>query len=254
MRKNLKFLICTTIALGTIILPFSSRVLGVENKKGVTKQVVASKPVTTSEIKKSEQNINIDLKIPTINGIKNKKIETQINNTIKNDIMKFSNELQKQANRDAISAKKANMHFNKYEVATDYSLKYLKNNIFSMTVDFYGYTGGAHGNTNRVPYNINTENGKSIELKDLFKKGYDYKSTINAEIKRQMPLKKDNMFYTDPKEAFKSISNNQPYYLKDGNIVIYFGQYEIAPYVAGFPEFEIPVKLFDGNLNPEYKI
>jgi hypothetical protein len=254
MRKGLKFIICTTIALGTTILPYSTKVLGAENNKAVAKQVLSGAPVKTYETKKNETNISIDLKIPVVTGIKNKAVQDKINNMIKNDIIKFSNEIEKQANADAKLAKKDKMHFTKYEVATDYSFKYLKDNIMSMTVDLYAFTGGAHGNTNRVPYNINTDTGKNIQLKDLFKKGYNYKSVINAEIKRQMPLKKDMMFFTEKNMAFNSISDNQNYYIKDGKIVIYFSQYEIAPYVSGFPEFEIPVKLFDGNLNTDYKI
>lgn len=253
MKRGYKVIISAAIAFGVTILPLQANVMAVSSTKSIAKQNKIWNKVKTKRIKKDLTNINVDLKIPVVQGIKDKKIQNDINSKIKNDIMKFSDESIKQANKDAAEMKKSNIPFRKYEAVTDFSLKYLKNNILSITTDEYSFTGGAHGNTLRTPYNFNTVNGKTIALKDLFKKGYDYKTVINKEIKRQMALNKDMMYYTNPSEAFKSISDNQTYYIKDGNIVIYFSQYEIAPYAAGFPEFPISVKLFDGNLNSEYK-
>ena len=53
--------------------------------------------------------------------------------------------------------------------------------------------------------------------------------------------------------AFNKIKNNQKFYIKDDSIVIFFDLYEIAPYVAGVPEFIIKKELINTLLIPKYK-
>ena len=111
--------------------------------------------------------------------------------------------------------------------------------------------------TFRDSYNIDLNTGRQLALKDLFKEGTDYKEIINREIERQIAADPDK-FFTGEEWGFKTISDNQAFYLGDagtaedgvspgGNVpglVVYFDLYEIAPYVAGFPEFKIPWNLF----------
>jgi hypothetical protein len=40
--------------------------------------------------------------------------------------------------------------------------------------------------------------------------------------------------------SYKGIKVDQPFYVKEDELYIYFNPYEIAPYVAGFPTFKIP--------------
>ncbi|GAG31008.1 unnamed protein product, partial [marine sediment metagenome] len=44
--------------------------------------------------------------------------------------------------------------------------------------------------------------------------------------------------------VFQSISEEQPFYLIEDGIVVYFGLYEIAPYTSGIRYFKIPYSLF----------
>ncbi|GAG74381.1 unnamed protein product, partial [marine sediment metagenome] len=71
----------------------------------------------------------------------------------------------------------------------------------------------------------------------------DYLRIINQEIKRQMKLNPEAYF--DDGAAFKSVSKEQPFYLIEDGIVIYFGLYEIAPYSSGIRYFKIPFSLFE---------
>jgi hypothetical protein len=108
------------------------------------------------------------------------------------------------------------------------------------------YTGGAHGMTDRVAYNYNLNTGEELKLSYLFKKDFNYKDYINNEILKQMKTGEDIYFHDEG--GFKTISDDQRFYLADGNIVIYFTQYEIAPYAAGIPEFKIPLSGLKDNL------
>lgn len=113
-------------------------------------------------------------------------------------------------------------------------------------------TGGAHGMHDDITYNIDLKTGKLIELNDLFKENVDYKKTIDSKIKEQIKAlnedEKNFLIKSGQKEedfypvydGFAGIKEDQSYYLTDGKLGVYFGLYEIAPYAAGVPTFEIP--------------
>jgi hypothetical protein len=111
-----------------------------------------------------------------------------------------------------------------------------------MYVDYYQYTGGAHGLTERRPYNIDLASGQILALKDLFNDNYDYRTIINDQVRSQISLEPDKYFSNDL--GFKGIADNQNFYLQEGFLVVYFSQYEIAPYASGIPEVKMPFAKF----------
>lgn len=77
-----------------------------------------------------------------------------------------------------------------------------------------------------------------ITLADLFKKDSDYLKVLSDIIAGQIEHDKQYS-YVFP-DAYKGISADQPFYINDEFIYIYFAPYEIGPYAAGFPTFKIP--------------
>ena len=105
--------------------------------------------------------------------------------------------------------------------------------------------------TKNVYYTINKSTGKSIPLSAYFKNS-DYREVISKEILKQMKeeMKKDtNKVYWCQKNdnpRFKGISKNQSYYInKQGELVICFDQFEVAPGYMGNPTFTIKNDLLD---------
>ncbi|MEY8352307.1 RsiV family protein [Lachnospiraceae bacterium 54-53] len=90
-------------------------------------------------------------------------------------------------------------------------------------------------------YNIDLRREKLLTLKDVL--GKDYISKVNESIKKQMKdksLAAGIQFWTPEEGGFESISDNTRFYMKEnGNPVIVFEKYEIAPGAAGEIEFEI---------------
>jgi len=115
----------------------------------------------------------------------------------------------------------------------------------SLSVFYYSYTLGAHGHALQRAYNFNLENGKEILLGDILKEKKDDVDIINQEIKRQMELNPQQYF--SEWSVFQSISEEQPFYLIEDGIVVYFGLYEIAPYASGIRYFKIPYSLFENS-------
>lgn len=198
---------------------------------------VESVTVVEKHIENKTNTLNTNLKIPQIEGMKNIMLQTKLNSEFMRTIMQFKNNIEIQAQ----GAQRL-----PYEAVATYFVSYNKNGILSVTVELYSYTGGAHGMTERISYNTDLNTGKNLLLKDLFKKGYDYQTAINKEIKKQIAAAPEGTFF---KDEFKTIKSGQPYYLKDDGIVIYFGLYDIAPYAYGFPEFFIPYEMLADGLS-----
>lgn len=104
----------------------------------------------------------------------------------------------------------------------------------------------------KLYYNVNLETGEDLTLKDLL--GNNYKELVNESVQSQIEqrMKEDENqiffgFTQDEKDmgikGFEGIKDDQTFYInKDGNVVITFEQFEIAPGYMGVPEFEIMKK------------
>lgn len=208
-----------------------------------------SKPVTvtTKSVQQNTDLINIDLKIPVVSGIKDQKIQNAINGQFEKDALDFREEIESLSVLGEQEAKNAGFPFRKFDATTAFKVAYNKNGLLSIPVEYYQFTGGAHGATEKRPYNYDLKTGRVITLGDIFKKGYNYKEAINKEVKRQIKEKND-LYFSQPGMEFQTIKENQPFYLVDDGLTVYFAQYEIAPYAAGIPEFKLPFTLFDNNV------
>ncbi|WCN36392.1 DUF3298 and DUF4163 domain-containing protein [Aneurinibacillus uraniidurans] len=211
------------------------------------KQTEAVK-VTTKHVSSKTPDLHLDMKIPIVSGLKDKKYEAQLNDILLRNAMKSKEVMEKEAEEYAADAKENGWPLTPYELLADYKVKQT-GSILSLAISQYEFTGGAHGNSDTTYYNIvNKPNTKSVQLADLFKPGVGYKSIINKEISKQIQAKKNEAdWYT-----FTSISDAQSFSLEKGKIIIHFGSYEIAPYAAGQPEFAIPVAKLKNSLKPEF--
>ena len=96
-------------------------------------------------------------------------------------------------------------------------------------------------------YNYNLLAGDKLRLKYIFKEEVNYEEIVNDFITEEINNNPDIYFKDD--EGFKGISENQPFYIDDDGIVIYFGWYEIAPYYVGIPKFKLKFDEFNKYLD-----
>ncbi|MFC5648303.1 PdaC/SigV domain-containing protein [Paenibacillus solisilvae] len=197
--------------------------------------------VTTKAFNEKTANYNATLQIPVIAGLLDKQYQAELNDMISRHAMEDFTVIKKQANDEAASLKKnpdAGYEFHPYEVIVQYELKSDGsrgvNGILSLKILTYVYTGGAHGSTRVDTYNVRNKTAAArITLKDLY--GNDYRKIVNAKISAAIAKDPESYF----QDSFKTISDGQSFYVQDGRAVIVFQQYEIAPYAAGIPEFNI---------------
>jgi hypothetical protein len=121
----------------------------------------------------------------------------------------------------------------------DFNVSFYKKNLLVIEINGYDYPfGAAHGMPVRKYAHIDLKTGEFYQLKDLFKPSADYIKIISDIIADQ--IKNDEKYsYVFP-DSFKGIQPDQPFFINESDLNIYFLPYDIAPYAAGFPTFTIP--------------
>lgn len=225
---------------GTTFVPvrFLSENLGFEveyngTDKSVSVDLATENPIVIhNEREEKAGNVEVDLQYPQIEGLKNLEVQKQINGILKNHVEDFKL-VTKDFENEVKELRKEGFEHN-YGAVVNYEVMYNKNGLLSVVFTDYTYTGGAHGMYGDISYTFDLTTGETYHLEDLFNVGFDYKNIINEIVKEQF----NSMDYI--LEEFKSISENQPYYLSNNGIVVYFTLYEYTPYAAGIPRFTIP--------------
>lgn len=204
--------------------------------------------INIEKITYNKDNIKIDMEIPVISGLEDSKYEEQLNYLIKLHAMKAKEEFEKDANELNAEKKKQGHDIRESQFKYGFHVKNTEN-ILSIVIEKYTYLGGANGITENEYYNIDRLANRNLEIKDIFKENSNYKEIINNEIKRQIAKDKDKYFSGD--DGFKTITDTQQFYVNDGNLVIAFPKYEIAPGSSGIPQFKISLSsLSDILKNP----
>ena len=108
------------------------------------------------------------------------------------------------------------------------------------------YQGAGSGYERHRHYTVDKTTGKQAELSEFF--GEDYIEIISEEVSSQMRQRMaedENVIYwidyeDIPEWNFTSIAEDQDFYVNaDGNVVICFDEYEVAPGYMGCVEFVI---------------
>ena len=124
-----------------------------------------------------------------------------------------------------------------YEVYQTFENTLHTSEVISLFVDEYYFSGGAHGNTIRTSQTWNMSQARMIELYELFRNPY-FLLNIFRQIIAQINAEKE-IYFEDACCLVIETFNPKSFYLTPSNIVIYFQQYDIAPYASGIRTFEI---------------
>lgn len=124
------------------------------------------------------------------------------------------------------------------EITVDYEIKSQTEEFLSFTV--YCYENWNSGGNETRYYNMDIPNEKIITLEDVL--GEDYVDVVNTSIQAQIQERTADgeVFWTPEESGFTGISEDTKFYMnQEGNPVIVFDKYEIAPGSSGEVEFEI---------------
>lgn len=182
--------------------------------------------------------MSVTLQIPQIKGISDKDFEESVNREIEDTCTEFLNKFKDSAKNVSIPS-----------VFTAETKNYETNGFLSLVTQIDYYTQKPHNNSFRITKNINIKDSKSVILKDLFQ-DETYIDFINQTILKIVSENPDT--YSDL-WAKPLLSENQEFYVSDGNLILYYPPYELSYYSRGFVEFSIPLNDLSGYLNDEYR-
>jgi hypothetical protein len=126
-----------------------------------------------------------------------------------------------------------------FEALQTFEVTYNKACIISLYFDNYRYTGGAHGLTVRTSQTWNLKTGKMLKLRELYKCSDNYKSYIKKKIIEQIRENPD-IYFVNYEELMEQTFDVNNFYCTPQGVVVYFQQYDIAPYASGIREFLLP--------------
>lgn len=129
------------------------------------------------------------------------------------------------------------------ELFLTYQLTLQSGCLISMFFDQYEYLGGAHGSTDRFSQTWNTNRGSKVKLHECFEYPKYFKDEVIEMIRDQITEELDrgeDKYYKECLIDVEHMFKEDNFYLTPKGVVIYFQQYEIAPYVSGIPEFILP--------------
>ncbi|MCD5325437.1 MULTISPECIES: WG repeat-containing protein [Pontibacillus] len=125
-----------------------------------------------------------------------------------------------------------------YSYFGDFAVEYFHKDL--VVIELNGsqyYFGAAHPMPTKVYANINLVEGTFYQLADLFKEGSPYTEVLTKIVNDQIQSQEDSYYFDD---VDVKVAADQPFYVNGTSLFVYYAPYEIAPYVAGFPTFEIP--------------
>lgn len=206
--------------------------------------------IKINEMKYKDEYIKENLKYPEVQGLTNKEVQDFINNSIKNDVMEFKRQMEETAKEYGEEAKRNGEDFVPFVISSIYDVTYNKNDIISISLIYHQYINSLNSYI-QASYNFDISNGRSMSLKDLFKEGVDYQKVINKEIRKELLLNKEK-YFPNTAENFEGIAKYHPFYIENGDIVVYFGFHEIAPIASQIPIIRIPFSSLRSYVKPKF--
>lgn len=130
-----------------------------------------------------------------------------------------------------------------YEAILGFSVTYNDDCVLSLYFDRYEFTGGAHGNTVRFSDTWGLQGGRRLPVSAFIARPVYFKTYLIDKVIEQMQqnIESGQATYFEPHEsnAIETFHAGN-YYLTPKGLVVYYQQYDIAPYSSGIQTFLIP--------------
>lgn len=205
---------------------------------------------TFTHIETSDDIMTMNVNIPALQDTGQPAMERSINFEINDKITQLAEECKIKAQAYWDSYLKSNdneqadsLDKRTFDFYTDYEIKMDQGD----TISFVIYVEEASASVEHLNfyYNLNLRTKEALTLEELV--GSDYIEKINpiiqAQIEERNKEASDSLYFIE-ESAFESISANQNFYINDqGQLVIVFERYTIAPGYVGESEFIMPFRI-----------
>ena len=204
------------------------------------------KVVTVWELHENSDRVHENVRLPEISGTVGIK---ELISGINKDIQNKASEKMQIFEKDSSELTEAHFSlFVDYDVVTDTDEWF--------TLKFMISEASGSSNLEQTFYHIDKKRCRMVTLSNLFRKDFDYVTVfsdyIYGRIKEEMAESSEVMYWTKEDSSYfkyEGINADQNFYFNaDGDLVIVFDKYQIAPGSMGCPEFVIPKSLYGGKL------
>jgi len=221
--------------------------------------IVLSKNIFEKDI---EKNYVITENYPQFRGIGESEAEKLLNDNLFEIVDKEVQAFKKDVgsmDTMATTSEEAELFNYVNELQTDFSIPLLSSKYISILFSYYYYTGGAHGNTTTSSYNYDFENKKKIELEDLFAENFDYLKFISDYCVEDIRKQNEDQGYTPDMNwisggASPDQANFKSFVITENSLIILFDPYQVAPYVWGIVEVNIPFSKFKEKMSSIFRV
>lgn len=134
--------------------------------------------------------------------------------------------------------------FNSYTFDSKYKVTYNEKCISSLYTETYTYMGGAHGETKRTSDTWDFRTGTRLQLNDVYPLTGATLRTMQSALEQQAASRLEEnpgSYFDDYRTLLQKNFHRNSFYIQPGAVVIYYQQYDIAPYSTGLPEFYLPL-------------
>lgn len=132
-----------------------------------------------------------------------------------------------------------------YSLDTDFTVNYNDRGYLSISIMESYYWGGAHPISFVESQNFDINTSQMLTLGKLFKQdeasALDLVLDIIAQQIKEIGIEELYLF-DDVFDYLRESFYEEDFYIDGQDLVLYFQNYAIAPYAAGFPEFRIPLE------------
>ena len=143
-------------------------------------------------------------------------------------------------------------------LSVDYEVLTETDNWFTLKLTVFNATGS--GMVTYHYYNVDRSTNEVVTLGQLFSdSSYSevLRQDILAQMKQRMADDPSLVYWTEDSDMGQDFidlgAEHNFYFDANGNLVIPFDEYEVAPGYMGTPEFTVDRSVFEGILNPEYQ-
>lgn len=207
------------------------------------------KVITVRNYFYSDDYHEMDIDVPKVSGE-----DGDAADYINNDVNKLTDTLVKQFYKDLDNIGDSG-HSSIY---VDYETVTNTESWFTLKMRVHEAAGSS--NTYYKYYHIDRKSGKIVKLSDL-SEDEGFLETLEKEIRQQMRSQMDNdsnkIYWLDDSVIGKDYVALTPehnfFWNENGDLVIVFDKYEVAPGAMGTPEFTVDKALISDMLKSEYK-
>lgn len=195
--------------------------------------------IITKEIKEKnkENRSEVLVKYPQIKH-SNKRLEKHFNKKVVSMMMNKVKGFKK----DVVETEKENQGTRSvgYDLTIDFQVEMIGKDFISISFGESTYLGGAHPNFQSYSLNYNLKNGKTFELKDMFKKNAGYLKTISAFSIMKISEKQGEKTEWIETGAAAKDKNFDSWTISQNGLKFLFDPYQVGPYAAGSFEVMMP--------------